>query len=104
MWSSVRARRRAHRRWPDFEILLTCRMCRDCVSAFDRGRPGWGATGRRERVRIATRAGRAVLISADAATCVDVADASDGRFGPTPRQVFDEWEAFSSWVSGAAVD
>lgn len=44
------------------------------------------------------------MISADAATCVDVADASDNRFGPTPRQVFDEWDAFSSWAAGVAVD
>lgn len=57
-----------------------------------------------ERVRIATRAGRAVLISADASTCADVAELSGGRFGPGPREVFDAWDEFVAWASSSSVD
>ena len=43
-------------------------------------------------MRIANLGGRAVLITEDGA--VDVARASDGRFGPDPQALFDDWAAF----------
>lgn len=61
--------------------------------------PTHGDLTKGERVRIATRAGRTVLISADASTCVDVAELSGGRFGPSPRDVYDAWDEFRSWAS-----
>jgi len=48
-------------------------------------------------VRIANLAGRAVLVSEGGA--VDVATASDGRFGPDPQALFDDWAAFAEWAS-----
>src|SRR5205807_6440952 len=44
--------------------------------------------------------GRLVLITADEAA-VDVGQASDGRFGPDPQAVYDEWDAFTSWAQTA---
>ncbi|KAB1138953.1 fumarylacetoacetate hydrolase family protein [Streptomyces luteolifulvus] len=55
-------------------------------------------------MRIATRAGRTVLVSPDSATVVDLAKASEGAFGPDPRQVFDAWEELVSWYGAATVD
>jgi 2,4-diketo-3-deoxy-L-fuconate hydrolase len=49
-------------------------------------------------VKIATAAGRAVLVLDDG--IADVATASAGRFGPDPMGVYDEWEAFSEWAAG----
>ncbi len=43
--------------------------------------------------------GRAVLLDGDRA--VDVADASDGRFGPDPQALFDDWPAFTAWAKDA---
>ena len=52
-------------------------------------------------MRIATRDGRAQLIVGGGA--LDVHTASDGRFGPTPAALYEEWDAFRSWAdSGAA--
>ncbi|HCB06219.1 MAG TPA: fumarylacetoacetate hydrolase family protein [Nocardioides sp.] len=34
---------------------------------------------------------------------VDVADASEGRFGPDPQAVFDEWDEFVGWAASAGV-
>jgi 2-keto-4-pentenoate hydratase/2-oxohepta-3-ene-1,7-dioic acid hydratase in catechol pathway len=51
-------------------------------------------------MRIANLSGRLVLISADDAA-IDVERASGGRFGPDPQAVYDEWDAFISWASGA---
>lgn len=48
-------------------------------------------------MRIANLAGRAVLVSEGGA--VDVATASDGRFGPDPQALFDDWAAFAEWAS-----
>ncbi|WP_035854379.1 fumarylacetoacetate hydrolase family protein [Cryptosporangium arvum] len=53
-------------------------------------------------MRIATRAGRTVLVSPDGATAVDVAKASDGAFGPDPRSVYDAWPEFVAWAASVA--
>ncbi|WP_113699231.1 fumarylacetoacetate hydrolase family protein [Nonomuraea lactucae] len=55
-------------------------------------------------MRIATRAGRTVLVSPDSATVVDLAKASEGEFGPDPRQVFDAWDALVRWYGAATID
>jgi len=54
-------------------------------------------------MRIANLANRAVLITdgASGTTAVDVAEASGGRFGPAPRAVFEEWDAFTAWAVDA---
>jgi 2,4-diketo-3-deoxy-L-fuconate hydrolase len=35
---------------------------------------------------------------------VDVERVSNGRFGPDPQSPYSDWEAFSSWAAGAAID
>ena len=50
-------------------------------------------------MRIANLRGRAVLINGD--TALDIAKASDGRFGPDPLSVFEDWDAFRSWGADA---
>lgn len=51
-------------------------------------------------MRIGNVAGRAVLILEDG--IVDVATASDGRFGPGLGAVYDEWASFASWAENVA--
>jgi 2-keto-4-pentenoate hydratase/2-oxohepta-3-ene-1,7-dioic acid hydratase in catechol pathway len=46
-------------------------------------------------VRLANLAGRAVLVTD--AGAIDVEAASDGRFGPDPQSLFDDWAAFAEW-------
>jgi 2-keto-4-pentenoate hydratase/2-oxohepta-3-ene-1,7-dioic acid hydratase in catechol pathway len=48
-------------------------------------------------VKIANLDGRAVLITEGGA--IDVAAASDGRFGPDPQSLFENWTAFAEWAS-----
>lgn len=57
-------------------------------------------------MRIANLSGRAVLVTdgQDGETAVDVAKASDGRFGPSPRSVFEEWDAFTAWAGEAELE
>ena len=55
-------------------------------------------------MRLASKLGRAVLVSPDGDRCVDVAKVSSGRFGPSAGSVYDEWDAFTSWASGLAPD
>jgi 2,4-diketo-3-deoxy-L-fuconate hydrolase len=51
-------------------------------------------------MRIATVRGRlAVLTPAGA---LDVATASDGKFGPDPQTAFDDWAAFTDWAATAS--
>ncbi len=54
-------------------------------------------------MRIANLRGRAVLVASSAGSgtesAIDIADASDGRFGPDPQSLFDDWTAFSAWAS-----
>ena len=40
---------------------------------------------------------RAVLVLDD--EIADVAEASDGRFGPDPMTVYDDWDAFAEWAA-----
>ncbi|MDT0181640.1 fumarylacetoacetate hydrolase family protein [Microbacterium sp. ARD31] len=53
-------------------------------------------------MKLANLAGRAVLVLE--AGAVDVHDASDGRFGPDPQALFDEWEGFAAWASSVRED
>ncbi|MGH1505611.1 MAG: fumarylacetoacetate hydrolase family protein [Acidimicrobiales bacterium] len=52
-------------------------------------------------MKFATLDGRAVLIggSADTATALDIATASDGRFGPDPMDLFAEWADVVDWAA-----
>ncbi|WP_417512313.1 fumarylacetoacetate hydrolase family protein [Microbacterium sp.] len=53
-------------------------------------------------MRVANLAGRAVLVDGTAdARMIDVAEASDGRFGPDPQSLFDDWAAFTQWAASA---
>lgn len=54
-------------------------------------------------MRIGTLAGRAVLICADGTRSVDLAKASDGRFGPEPSSIFERWADLVDWYDGAAL-
>lgn len=47
-------------------------------------------------MRLANHDGRLVLLLGDGAA--DLAKASDGRFGPTPHQVLDQWDEFRAWA------
>ncbi len=49
-------------------------------------------------VRIANLGGRAVLVQGENGA-IDIAGASDGRFGPDPQALFDDWAAFAEWAS-----
>ncbi|MGC5171877.1 fumarylacetoacetate hydrolase family protein [Microbacterium sp. DT81.1] len=60
-------------------------------------------------MRLANLAGRAVVVTpstgsgtggatASGAGAVDVERASNGRFGPDPQALFDEWDAFAAWA------
>ncbi|WP_104089796.1 fumarylacetoacetate hydrolase family protein [Arthrobacter sp. GMC3] len=49
-------------------------------------------------MRIANLDGRAVLIQKGLA--VDINTASEGRFGPDPRSIFENWDAFRGWAAG----
>ncbi|GAA3213661.1 fumarylacetoacetate hydrolase family protein [Dactylosporangium siamense] len=46
-------------------------------------------------MRLANVAGR--LVSQEGADLVDVATASDGRFGPDPHSALDRWDEFTAW-------
>ncbi len=50
-------------------------------------------------MKIANHDGRLVLVRDDGV--VDVATASDGRFGPDPMAAYEDWSAFSAWAAGA---
>ena len=49
-------------------------------------------------MKIANIDDRAVLVVDE--TVVDVAAASDGRFGPDPMDVYERWDEFVSWAAG----
>lgn len=49
-------------------------------------------------MKIANLDGRAVLV---AATVIDVAEASEGRFGPDPMSLYADWDAFRTWAADA---
>jgi 2-keto-4-pentenoate hydratase/2-oxohepta-3-ene-1,7-dioic acid hydratase in catechol pathway len=50
-------------------------------------------------MKIANISGRAALVNDDA--FVDIAGASDGRFGPDPMDLYEKWEEFVAWVPSA---
>jgi 2,4-diketo-3-deoxy-L-fuconate hydrolase len=52
-------------------------------------------------VKIANIDGRAALVLADG--IADIATASDGRFGPDPMSVYDQWDAFLEFAAGLDV-
>lgn len=49
-------------------------------------------------MKIANHGGRAVLVLDDG--IADIAATSDGRFGPDPMSVYDDWSAFKSFAAG----
>lgn len=53
-------------------------------------------------MRIGVIDGRATLINGTAG--LDIAKASDGRFGPDPMSVFEAWADFTAWAGGVTVD
>ena len=54
-------------------------------------------------MKLANLAGRAVLVHPSTGSgtgeAIDIAGASDGRFGPDPQALFDDWDAFAEWAS-----
>ena len=48
-------------------------------------------------MKLANQAGRAVLVFDD--TVADVADASEGRFGPDPMSIYHDWDDFTAWAA-----
>lgn len=48
-------------------------------------------------MRIANLGGRAVLVRGESGA-IDIAGASDGRFGPDPQSLFENWTAFAEWA------
>lgn len=48
-------------------------------------------------MRVASLNGRLHLLADQSA--LDVAEASDGRFGPDPQSAFDRWAEFTAWMS-----
>lgn len=50
-------------------------------------------------MKLANHDGRLVLVRDDGV--VDVATASDGRFGPDPMAAFDDWAALGAWAAEA---
>jgi 2,4-diketo-3-deoxy-L-fuconate hydrolase len=51
-------------------------------------------------MRIASHAGRLVIV--DGGHTLDVALASDGRFGPDPDDAYLRWDEFTDWVQNSA--
>lgn len=49
-------------------------------------------------MKVGSLSGRAVVFVGD--LVVDVAGASEGRFGPDVMQCYEEWDAFSAWAAG----
>jgi 2,4-didehydro-3-deoxy-L-rhamnonate hydrolase len=56
-------------------------------------------------VKLANLAGRAVIVTheGDSAAAIDVAIASNGRFGPDVQTIYDEWLAFTEWTAGTTL-
>lgn len=53
-------------------------------------------------MRIATINGRAKIIKNS--TTVDIHDASNGKFGPTPSSVYERWQEFAGWAGSDTTD
>jgi 2,4-didehydro-3-deoxy-L-rhamnonate hydrolase len=54
-------------------------------------------------MRIANAAGRLVLLDADG-SAVDVATASEDRFGADPQAIYDRWAEFRDWTNTVTFD
>lgn len=54
-------------------------------------------------MRIANVEGRAVLLTADDRG-LDVYSISDGRWGPSPSSLYDDWSAFRAWAADRGPD
>jgi len=52
-------------------------------------------------MRIANLSGRLVIISGGQA--IDVSDASNGLFGPSPQAIYDRWTEFTAWAAQASL-
>lgn len=52
-------------------------------------------------MRIANLDGRAAVITGDGRRALDIARATDGRFGPDLTSVYDEWSDFCTWARTA---
>ncbi|MFW0795924.1 fumarylacetoacetate hydrolase family protein [Gordonia sp. CPCC 205515] len=50
-------------------------------------------------MRLAVIKNRTLLVDEALDRGVDVATASDGRFGPDPTSIYDNWEAFAEWAA-----
>ena len=50
-------------------------------------------------MRIANLRGRLALVNVDGSLGLDVCQASNGRFGSNPQQIYDQWDEFTSWAS-----
>ncbi|BCB82038.1 fumarylacetoacetate hydrolase family protein [Phytohabitans flavus] len=48
-------------------------------------------------MRLANQGGRLVIVTGD--KVVDVATASEGRFGPDPQAAYEAWDDFTAWVA-----
>lgn len=55
-------------------------------------------------MKVASKLGRAVVVSDDGSRSIDVEKASAGAFGPTTQDVFEDWAAFVGWSSQAQLD
>jgi 2,4-diketo-3-deoxy-L-fuconate hydrolase len=54
-------------------------------------------------MRIANYEGRLVVVAGEAGHEIahDVEKNSDGRFGPGPQAIYEDWDAFTGWVASA---
>jgi len=50
-------------------------------------------------MRIANQAGRAVLVQANG--CIDIAEASEGKFSNNLPDLYEDWSAFCAWAQNA---
>ena len=50
-------------------------------------------------MKLANHRGRLVLVTDDGV--IDVDHASEGRFGPDPQAVYEDWKAFRAWAPTA---
>ncbi|MBM7365474.1 fumarylacetoacetate hydrolase family protein [Gordonia hydrophobica] len=55
-------------------------------------------------MRIANRAGRAVLVSADSSSFADLEQVSNGRFGPAVPEIYDRWDELLEWFAATGAD